>query len=163
MLSSRVILSLMTRMMKQMKALETRQQECQAYLRDAQEPPPLLHPNMAHHYHDQVEQLYVALQEQSDAKSMAAADVLRSLIKEIVLTPDDGQLQIDVRGDLAGILAISLENKKPAGAAGKSQVEMVAGTECARNLRASRARIGDMIKQIIRTIGGHLDLFRAMA
>lgn len=60
---------------------------------------------------------------------MEATDVLRSLVKEIVLTPeqDSGELLIEVRGDLAGILAISLERRKPAGGAGCAQFEMVAG------------------------------------
>ena len=117
-----------TRMMKQMKDLESRQKELKAFLQEAEEPPPLLHPNMAHHYHIQVDELYAALQEDSEAKRMVAADVLRSLVREIILTPENGELQIDVRGDLAGILAVSLKSKRPAGGAGRSQVEMVAGT-----------------------------------
>ena len=45
------------------------------------------------------------------------------------LTPDadSGELLIEVRGDLAGILAISLERKKPSGGEGCAQFEMVAG------------------------------------
>ncbi|NJL50212.1 MAG: recombinase family protein [Bacteroidales bacterium] len=116
-----------TRMMKQMKELEARQTELKAFLEDAEEPPPLLHPNMAHHYHVQVDELYAALQEDSEEKRMVASDLLRSLVREIILPPEEGELQIDVRGDLAGILAISLNNKRPAGGAGRSQVEMVAG------------------------------------
>jgi hypothetical protein len=34
-------------------------------------------------------------------------------VKEIILTPEDGALAIDVRGDLAGILAISTKNNPP--------------------------------------------------
>ena len=47
-----------------------------------------------------------------------------------MLTPDreNGELQIEVHGDLAGILTIALERKKPADGAGGSQLEMVAGT-----------------------------------
>lgn len=115
------------RMMKQMKDLEARKSELEDQLANAEEPPPLLHPNMAHHYRAQVEELHAALQEEAEAKRMTASDILRSLIREIVLTPEGSSLQIDVRGDLAGILAISLERKKPAGGAGKSQVKMVAG------------------------------------
>ncbi|WP_449041221.1 hypothetical protein [Paracoccus sp. (in: a-proteobacteria)] len=104
---------------------------------EAEEPPPLLHPNMAHHYRAQVEELYTALQEDSEARRMEATDVLRSLVKEIVLTPDpeSGELLIEVRGDLAGILGISLERKKPAGEAGCAQFEMVAGACNQRFLR----------------------------
>jgi site-specific DNA recombinase len=49
---------------------------------------------------------------------MTAADVIWSLVKETILTPKNGALQIDVRSDLAGILAISLKSKRPAGRAG---------------------------------------------
>ncbi|MBO0128008.1 MULTISPECIES: recombinase family protein [Agrobacterium] len=128
-----------TRMMKQMKELEARQKELTAFLQEAEEPPPLLHPNMAHHYHVQVDELYAALQEDSEAKRMTAADVIRSLVKDIILTPEDGELKIDVRGDLAGILGISLKVKRPAGVAGRSQVEMVAGTGIGQNLAGCQA------------------------
>ncbi|GLI25721.1 recombinase family protein [Xanthobacter flavus] len=129
-----------TRMMKQMKELEARQKELKAFLQDAQEPPPLLHPNMAHHYHAQVDELYAALQEDSEEKRMTAADLIRSLVKEIILTPAGGELRVDVRGDLAGILAISLKSKRPARGAGRSQVEMVAGTCSDQNLRTQKSR-----------------------
>jgi len=56
-----------------------------------------------------------------------AGEVLRSLAKEIVLTPQDDELKIDLRGDLAGILAISLKTKTPATGTGVSQVNLVAG------------------------------------
>jgi site-specific DNA recombinase len=109
------------------KKLEARKNELTRLLAVAEDPPPLLHPNMAHHYRTQVAELHEALQEDSEAKRMAAADIIRSLIKEIVLTPAEDELKIDVRGDLAGILAISLKTKTPATRAGESQVVMVAG------------------------------------
>ncbi|MFG1230620.1 recombinase family protein, partial [Xanthobacter autotrophicus NCIMB 11399] len=87
-----------TPMMKHMKELEARQKELKAFLQDAQEPPPLLHPNMAHHYHAQVDELYAALQEVSEEKRMTAADLICSPVKEIILTPAEGELRIDVRG-----------------------------------------------------------------
>lgn len=98
---------------------------------------------MAHHYRAQVEDLYAALQEDSEARRMEATDVLRSLVKEIVLTPDpeSGELQIEVRGDLAGILTISLERKKPSDGEGGSQFEMVAGTRNRRNLPELRCAV----------------------
>lgn len=129
-----------TRVMKQMKDLESRKNELKTFLQEAEEPPPLLHPNMAHHYHVQVDELYAALQEDSEAKRMVAADVIRSLVREIILTPEDDALQIDVRGDLVGILAISLKSKRPAGGAGLSQVEMVAGTGIGHDLRTQKSR-----------------------
>lgn len=59
-----------TRMMKQMKDVKSRQNELKTFLQEAEEPPPLLHPNMAHHYHVQVDKLYAALQEDSEVKRM---------------------------------------------------------------------------------------------
>lgn len=41
--------------MRQMKVLEARQEEIKSTLTDAEEPPPLLHPSMAHHYRAQTE------------------------------------------------------------------------------------------------------------
>lgn len=108
--------------------LETRKVELNRFLADAEEPPPLLHPGMAAFYRSQVSELHDALQEESEAKRLKAGEILRSLVKEIILTPEDGELQIDVRGDLAGILTVAVKAKTPATKAGGSQVEMVAGT-----------------------------------
>jgi site-specific DNA recombinase len=112
---------------EKMVALEKRKKSLETVLTEAEAPPPQLHPNMAHHYRKQVAELHVALQEDSEAKRMAAADIIRSLIKEIILTPAEDELKIDVRGDLAGILAISLKTKTPATRAGESQLKLVAG------------------------------------
>ena len=110
-----------------MVQLESRKAELEQVLADAEEPPPLLHPEMATFYRDQVSTLHEALQADTEATRLRAGEVLRSLVKEIILTPEAGELKIDVRGDLAGILAISLKTKTPAKMAGVSQVEMVAG------------------------------------
>jgi hypothetical protein len=66
----------------------------------------------------------------SDAETarLEAASVMRTPIKDIALTPEGDQLKIDVRGDLAGILAISTNAKgRPERDGLLSQVEMVAG------------------------------------
>lgn len=72
------------RMMKQMVALERRQKELKAFLQEAEEPSPLLHPNMTHHYHVQVDELYEALQEARKAERLSAAEAIRSLVPEII-------------------------------------------------------------------------------
>ncbi len=73
--------------------------------------------------------------------------------RSFILTPENGALQIDVRGDLAGILAVSLKSKRPAGGAGRSQVEMVAGTVIGQNLGASQTDVvaGGRNRQDLRT------------
>ena len=116
--------------------LEARKIELTRFLEDAEEPPPLLHPNMAVVYRERVEALHKALGHE-DSRA-AAGEVLRSLVKEIILTPGkDGELALEVSGDLAGILHVATSgavpvrgarSKKPAEEAGLSQVMMDAGT-----------------------------------
>jgi site-specific DNA recombinase len=67
------------------------------------------------------------------------ADLTQSLVKEIVLTPEGGEFQTDVRGDLTGILAISLKSKRPVAGAGRSQVKMVAGRRDHQSLRDTKS------------------------
>src|SRR5690606_12667757 len=110
-----------------MKRLEARKTELKNFLAEADEPPPLLHPSMALQYRNRVQQLYDALQDKDEGKRIEAADTLRSLVDRIILTPVDGKMEIEVQGDLAGILTISVQTKNPAGGAGSSQVKMVAG------------------------------------
>jgi site-specific DNA recombinase len=93
--------------------MEGRKKELEAFLADAEEPPPLLHPGMAGIYRAQVAELYDAPQEDVEAKRLKAAEALRSLVKEIILTPADGALAVDVRGDLAEILATSTKKDPP--------------------------------------------------
>jgi len=110
-----------------MVQIEARKAELERQVADAEIPPPLLHPEMATFCREQVSALYKTLQDDTEATRLRAGEVLRSLVKEIILTPEAGELKIDVRGDLAGILAISLKTKTPATGTGVSQVEMVAG------------------------------------
>ena len=92
----------------------------------------MLHPSMAVSYRERVAALHEALQ-QDDTRAQAA-EVIRSLVSEIVLTPEREALQIDVRGDLAGILTIAASGNQKSpplsgtGSGGGSQVKMVAGT-----------------------------------
>ncbi|TPW26571.1 recombinase family protein [Martelella alba] len=110
-----------------MVGLEQRKKEVEAFLTEADNPPPLLHPSMAQLYRSRVQNLYGALQAEDEEKRTEAADIIRTLVEDIVLTPVDGKVEIDVRGDLAGILTLSVQTKNPAGGAGSSQVKMVAG------------------------------------
>jgi hypothetical protein len=89
--------------------LEARKAELERALADAEERPPLLHPEMATYYREQVAALHVALGEEDGEGRAAAAQRLRTLVDKIILTPVDGKLAMDVHGDLAGILAIAHE------------------------------------------------------
>ena len=111
------------------KALEQEQEQAASAdrLKALGEEQPLLHPALAAHYCDQVAHLENALR--APEGSREAFELVRSLIEEVRLTPEEGQLQIELRGDLAGILALS-----EAGAKGQAspeakalQIKLVAG------------------------------------
>jgi hypothetical protein len=89
----------------------------------------LIHPNLAEAYRQQVEQLHQALH--NPATRDEAFELIRSLIDEIRLVPEAAELRVELKGELAGILALAADSKKPGdlSAAGLAeQIKMVAGT-----------------------------------
>ena len=72
---------------------------------------PLLHPAMARRYREEVAALRETLSRSGGQGE--AAEHLRGLIEKIVLTPHPGRedLQIDLYGDLAGILSMAASKK----------------------------------------------------
>ncbi|MCM5693392.1 recombinase family protein [Sinorhizobium meliloti] len=91
--------------------LETRKKELTSMLDDAEEPPPLLHPSLAKYYHDEIAALHDQLG--NEETRGRAAQVLRTLVERIELVPDNGELAIVLRGDLAAILKFCCGKKKP--------------------------------------------------
>jgi DNA invertase Pin-like site-specific DNA recombinase len=94
----------------EIKALDNRRKEIEAQLKTADEPPPLLHPSMADVYRNKVESLASALQREDTR--LEASEMLRGLIDSIVLTPQDGQLRIELRGNLAAMLTAAQQTKR---------------------------------------------------
>lgn len=90
---------------------------------------------MATHYRDQVARLADALNAVENRAK--AADLLRSLVDRIELTPNaEGKLEIDLHGDLAGILTLATNDNGPLDGSGRrdartadlvKQVKLVAG------------------------------------
>lgn len=91
--------------------LEARKAELAEKLANADEPPPLLHPNMAALYAQRIGQLYENLQD-VDGRGRAA-ETFRSLVDQITLMPDNGELAIVLRGDLGAILRFAAGKKNP--------------------------------------------------
>ena len=95
--------------------------------------PVRFHPNVSYIYVSKVNCLREALNE--DGAREDAAEILRGLIDEIRLHPIDGQLQIELIGDLATLLVFAGENekgnKKPGsrGKPGRTK-RLVAGARC---------------------------------
>ena len=131
-----------------MKQLEARKRELQVFLAGAEEPPPVLHPSMAIVYRQRVGALYDALQH--EASRAPAADIIRSLVSEIILTPENGLLHVELRGDLAGMLTVAAAGKPKSptsGEAGSGRTEQVMTVTANRNLRDVR-RVSDLIEQV---------------
>ena len=85
-----------------MAALQDRKDILLKQLESANEPPPLLHTGMAELYRNQVTDLAKALEHLESRPG--ATEALRGLIEAIVLTPDHGELRIDLKGNLAAML-----------------------------------------------------------
>ena len=115
---------------QELKALEARQAELERVLAIATAQAPLIHPNLAEVYRQKVAAMHEALHD--TASRDEAFDVIRSLIDEIRLVPADGELRIEIRGELAGILELcrDADKTKPGGlstAGLAQQIKMVAG------------------------------------
>ena len=105
-----------------------RREELQTLLAGTKEEPVLLHPNMAAEYHRQVANLAQVLNQEENRPE--AADILRSLVERIELRPNkQGKLEIDLYGDLAGILSLAGKKDRPFDQNDLSfqQVKVVAG------------------------------------
>lgn len=119
-----------------MIALDARQTELQGLLADAPQPRAvLIHPRMGDRYREEVGRLREALGDESRREE--AAEIIRRLVECIVLNPDADSagkkktLTIDLKGHLAGILALGSAAKKKKGASGapdlEQQIKLVAG------------------------------------
>jgi site-specific DNA recombinase len=112
---------------ERLEELEDQRTRLEADLATQEPPAPVLHPNMSEVYHRRVANLAEALR--SPDTRTEAAEILRSLIETIELRPEGEAYAILLRGDLAGILRLSANGKKPAAVSsdGLSQVALVAG------------------------------------
>lgn len=108
--------------------LEGRRALLETELAQAEAPAPRLMPNLADVCHDKVADLLTLL---SQPASGGVHDAIRALIDEIRLTPDkrdpSAPLTIEVRGELAAMLAMASGSKPEAAAAMAWQMNLVAG------------------------------------
>ena len=120
-----------TQVKDRIAALDARKTELEALIATTDEPPALLHPKMAEHYRSEVARLHEALTDEKHRHE--AAEIVRSLIEKIVLNPlpegSEAAMTIDLHGDLAGILSLSAQMKKPPRKGGdfKEFTKLVAG------------------------------------
>ncbi len=118
-------------------ALEAREDDLNALLANQPAREPALHPNLAEVYREKVAALHTAL---ADPRTKDEAfGIIRTLIDEVRLIPENGVLRVEIRGALAGILALSAANDKTARVSTDGsvsvlveQVKMVAGARFER-------------------------------
>ncbi len=93
--------------------VQSRKEELEEIIASTKEVQIIFHPNMANRYHKEVRNLLASLS--SEDSRIEAANILRSLIDRIVLTPskEGDRLVVDLNGDLAGILAIATKQDRP--------------------------------------------------
>ena len=90
-----------------MDGLQLRKRSLISTLATAGDPPPLLGPNMGALFAEKVKGLRQALT-QTRVDPTDAQQNLRQLVDEIRLTPRDGVLAIDVKGNLAAMLTAAV-------------------------------------------------------
>src|SRR5208282_834190 len=120
-------------MKDELAALEERKGRLLELTRDQAEEPPMLHPGLADVYRLKVEKLTQALNK--DELRAEAAESLRSMIQAIRLVPEDGELAIELVGELAGILALTNEKAPGLSARGRDNSRWLRGQDL--NLRPS--------------------------
>jgi site-specific DNA recombinase len=112
----------------ELNANAVRREALKVKLAAADEPPPLLHPEMARIYRTKVTELATALQ--APESRIEATEALRGLVDAIVLTPaaNGAELGIELRGNLAAMLGATVQRKRPSESDDLSlQVTLVAG------------------------------------
>ena len=115
----------------ELRTLEARQAKLERVLAVSAAPEPLIHPNLAEIYRQKVAALHEALADPTSRDE--AFDTIRSLIEEIRLVPENGELRIEIRGELGGILSLcdASDRRKPGhegrAVAAAEQIKMVAG------------------------------------
>jgi len=112
---------------EELLTLEARQDELRVLLARREPDRTLVHPGLAQIYRRKIAALHEALEDESTRDE--AMELIRSLIEAIVLIPDDGRLRVEVRVDLAAILAFGEGRKNPGREDRDSaeQIKVVAG------------------------------------
>ena len=107
--------------------LELRKTELKNKVDVVPAPQPRLHPRLADVYRDKVTNLVEALNAPDTVAD--AAEAIRGLIEAVRLMPEEGELKIEIYGELAALITLGQEhkNKHPGGDTSGVQVTLVAG------------------------------------
>jgi DNA invertase Pin-like site-specific DNA recombinase len=115
-----------------LKELEAEKSRLTRALEASSQEEPLLHPHLATIYRARVDALDALFRDPDQGR--AAFDLLRGLIDEVRIVPEDEAYQIELKGELAGILALAQGAKSAEGPATQKalQIKMVAGARITR-------------------------------
>jgi site-specific DNA recombinase len=110
-----------------LKELEAEKTRLSNALSAAPEDQPLLHPNLAAVYRARIETLEAALRDPNEGRE--AFEIVRGLIEEVRIVPTAGELTLELRGELAGILGLAETARKGSGSHQDKalQIKLVAG------------------------------------
>jgi site-specific DNA recombinase len=125
-------------MRDELMALETKKELLQTVVKQPRPSAARLHPGLAEVYRKKVERLRDELNR--DELRSEATEVLRCLIEEIRLHPENGRLEIELIGSLAEILAFANGTPRRIAPTGV-QITMVAGEGCQRKSHLLRIEI----------------------
>ncbi len=103
-------------MRDELTALDTRRNEADEHAPEPLDETPLLHPGLGELDRRKVADLTTALND--EGLRTEAAALLRGLVAGIRLVPQNGELVIESKGELAAILALGAEAKRPRAAGG---------------------------------------------
>ena len=114
-------------MKEELFEFENRKERLTRELASAEEPPALLHPNMAQEYRKRIDGLFDALQD--ERTRLEASDDIRALVGRIFVSPGEGdRVDLWLEGNLAGILTLAAGKQTPADPVdGRVLLSMVAG------------------------------------
>ena len=111
----------------EIQSLQDRQKKIYQNLSDMPPPAPRLHPNLAAIYRDKVTNLVQALNNPNTV--IEANTAIRQLINRVQLVPEDGELKIELYGELAALIKLGteLKNEHPQAESKGVQIMLVAG------------------------------------
>ncbi len=111
----------------EMQSLQDRQKKIEEDLSVAPLPAPRLHPNLATIYKEKIANLVQALNNPNTLIEANAA--IRQLIERVQLNPVNGELKIELHGELAALLKLGTEpkNEHPQAESEGVQITLVAG------------------------------------
>ena len=93
----------------EMQSLQDRQKKIEEDLSAVPPPAPRLHPNLASIYKEKIANLVQALTDPSTL--IEANTAIRRLIERVQLVPENGELKIELYGELAALLKLGTEPK----------------------------------------------------